>query len=220
MLLMNAFQSDGMEGVVAILIVFVVAFAYHEYGHAFAADRLGDPTPRNHGRMTLNPFPHLSVTGFVLLIMFGFGWATTPVTPGYLRRPQRQSYALVSIAGPLMNLLMAIGMGLAYRALYGGSLGPDLPEISGFSLSTFLEVFLRQGVFINCILMMFNLLPIPPLDGFSIMQGILPIQLAHQLDFLRQYGMLLLMVIIFWSPIDVFAPARNLTQMLLYGGGF
>src|SRR5690606_10596481 len=103
---------------VAFVIVVFFAFAYHELGHALVADYLGDPTPRNQGRITLNPIPHLSALGLILVIVFGFGWATTPINPSLLRGNPRTSHAFVALAGPAMNLLMAILFAIPYRILY------------------------------------------------------------------------------------------------------
>ena len=100
--------TQPISEIIAFAITAILAFAYHEFAHAFVADRLGDPTPRDNGRITLNPFPHLSVFGLIMLFLVGFGWAVTPVNPSLLRGNYRRSMAMVAIAGPLANLAMAI----------------------------------------------------------------------------------------------------------------
>lgn len=192
------FFDLGVAGFIAFIITATLAFAYHEFAHAIVADRLGDYTPRSYGRVTLNPFVHLDVFGMLMLVLVGFGWATTPVNPNNLRGNPRTSYALVALAGPAANLLMAIvwaipiRLGLADPLAIGPALGPlQLP-----SLYQFLEI----GVWINLVLLAFNLMPIPPLDGFTILMGVLPPEMAYRLTPLRQYGTVILLVVIFILP--------------------
>ena len=187
---------------ISVLVIAITAFAYHEYAHAIVADRLGDPTPRNNGRITLNPFPHLDLVGMILLLAVGFGWATTPVRPGLLRGDTRKSMALVSVAGPIANILMALLFSIPYQLANFGLIDPV-----SFSTSNF-EFFFRVGLYINVLLFIFNLLPIPPLDGFSILVGIVPEPMARPLMALRNSGMtaFLFIAIIFILPqfgIDV-----------------
>lgn len=191
---------DPPARVIAFVITALLAFAYHEFAHAIVADRLGDPTPRSYGRISLNPIVHLDRTGTILLLLFGFGWASTPVSPQRLRGNPRTSMAIVAIAGPLANLLMALlyALPLVLGLVEPGSIGDVIPTPFGF---------LFMGIFINILLMVFNLLPIPPLDGFTILLGLLPAELAYQLAGLRQYGFVILMGVIFLLPIigiDVF----------------
>lgn len=195
------FQLRDPQTILIFMIVISLAFAYHEFAHAIVADRLGDPTPRRHGRITLNPLPHLSLAGLIMLFLIGFGGAYTPVTPSLLRGNQRVSYALVSVAGPLANLIMATLFAVPLR-LFGWELVMEWPD--------WIRQFLSWGVSLNLFLMMFNLLPIPPLDGFSILQGVLPKEWAYQLDRLRQYGLVILLVVLLLLPrlgVDVFGMA-------------
>lgn len=195
------FGIDQISTAIAFAITAILAFAYHEFAHAIVADRLGDPTPREHGRITLNPIPHLDLMGTVLLLLFGFGWATTPVSPQRLRGNPRTSMAIVAIAGPLANLLMAIlyvlpiTFGLVVSGPSAGGVIPTPYE------------FLSMGILINLFLMVFNLLPIPPLDGFTVLMGLLPAEMAYQLQPLRRYGFIILIAVIFLLPtlgIDIF----------------
>lgn len=192
------FFNLGVAGFIAFIITATLAFAYHEFAHAIVADRLGDYTPRSYGRITLNPFVHLDVFGMLMLVLVGFGWATTPVNPNNLRGNPRTSYALVALAGPAANLMMAliwaipIRLGLTDPFAMGPAIGPlQLP-----SLYQFLEI----GVWINLVLLAFNLMPIPPLDGFTILMGVLPPEMAYRLTPLRQYGTVILLVVIFILP--------------------
>lgn len=192
------FFGFGVAGFIAFIITATLAFAYHEFAHAIVADRLGDYTPRSYGRITLNPFVHLDVFGMIMLVLVGFGWATTPVNPNNLRGNPRTSFALVALAGPAANLLMAIiwaipiRLGLADPFSFGPAIGPlQLPS---------LYRFLTIGVQINLLLLAFNLMPIPPLDGFTILMGVLPPEMAYRLTPLRQYGTIILLVVIFILP--------------------
>lgn len=210
----NLFMTDGrfdFVGYLSFLFVAFFAFAYHEFAHAIAADRLGDDTPRKAGRMTLNPFPHIDRVGFVLLALLGFGWATTPVNPSQLKGNPRQSYAIVAVAGPLANLIMAAFFALLLR----------LAALDFFPVPDQLLQLFWIGVWLNCFLMVFNLLPVPPLDGFSILLGVLPAELAYRLMPLRQYGFLIFMAIFFLLPManielfsNIFRQAFRLAGMM------
>lgn len=178
---------------ISFFLIAVIAFAYHEFAHAFVADRLGDPTPRSHGRMTLNPIPHLDRTGLIMLMIIGFGYAYTPINPRYFRGNPRTSHAIVSIAGPIMNLLIAFAMGLPVQ------LGlVDVQTPSQFLPS--LYSFLAFGVYFNLLLFAFNMIPIPPLDGFTILLGILPADMAYRLQGLRQYSQMIFLGVFFLLP--------------------
>jgi Zn-dependent protease len=197
---MLLFRLQDPQTIIIFFIVISLAFAYHEFAHAIVADRLGDPTPRQYGRITLNPLPHLSLAGLVMLFLIGFGGAYTPVRPDMLRRVwgnQRISHALVAVAGPLANLFMATLFALPLRFYLDGTL-----EMNGV-----LVEFMRWGVRLNLFLMLFNLMPIPPLDGFTILQGVLPPQMARTLDPLRQYGLIILLAVLLLLPrigLDLF----------------
>lgn len=209
--------NDQISRFIAFAIVAILAFAYHEFAHAIVADRLGDPTPRSLGRITPNPFVHLSLYGLAFLFLLGFGWAVTPVNPNRLRGNPRRSMAIVAVAGPLANLAMALLFALPMRFnLVTESYGDVLPTI---------WQFLQQGLYINLLLFAFNLLPIPPLDGFTILQGLLPPDLAYQLDGVRQYGMIIMLGVLFILPLVglnvlglIIGPILTALWTLLAGG--
>lgn len=189
--------EQGIEVVIGFIVIMIAAFAYHEFAHALVADRLGDPTPRQHGRMTLNPFPHLSVFGLVMLLLAGFGWATTPVRPNLLRGNPRVSMAWVAVAGPIANLIMAILFAIPIRLVQAEVI--PYPANLDFLLNV-----AGWAVYINVLLLVFNLLPIPPLDGFTILLGVVPAEVAYRLEPLRQYGTLILIAVLFLLPSQVF----------------
>jgi Zn-dependent protease len=207
--------------IIAFLIVAPLAFAYHEFAHAIVADRMGDNTPRSYGRISLNPFVHLDAFGMIMLLAVGFGWATTPVNPNNLRGNPRTSFAKVAVAGPAANLLMAIIFALPLR--FGLAEPAFSSGVEGFALPT-IGLLCSIGVWLNLLLVAFNLLPIPPLDGFSILMGILPPEMAYRLAPLRQYGTLILLVVILVLPnlgIDFYSrllqPMINNMLILLVG---
>jgi Zn-dependent protease len=180
---------------IAFAFTALLAFAYHEFAHALVADRLGDDTPRSFGRLSLNPFVHLDIFGTILLLLVGFGWASTPVNPRNLRGNPRTSHAIVAVAGPVANIIMAVIWGLpVMTGLVEPSFAPD-----GALLPTAYQLC-RIGVLINLVLFAFNLMPIPPLDGFTILVGLLPLEMAYRIESLRQYGTIILLLVIFLLP--------------------
>ena len=175
---------------VAILIMSVVI---HEVSHGFVADAMGDPTARYQGRLTLNPIKHLDPFGSVLIPAltyflggFIFGWAKpVPYNP-YNLKNQKWGPAIVAAAGPFSNLIVAIVFGLIVR------LAP------AFSIpAAFVQVSILV-VFINLILMIFNLVPLPPLDGSKVLFALLPIRFYYIQQFLEQYGFFLIIIFIFF----------------------
>lgn len=146
-------------GLLARVIALLVAIAVHEFSHALVADRLGDPTPRNAGRLTLNPFKHLSLWGTLFLFLFRFGWSQpVPVNAQNFRRPA-QGMLLTSLAGPVSNFLVAAASAIAIRFV---------------PANTYMPMLFQELIFLNLVLMIFNLLPIPPLDGSSLLPFIFP----------------------------------------------
>ena len=215
------FFNLGIAGFIAFIITATLAFAYHEFAHAIVADRMGDNTPRSYGRITLNPFVHLDLFGMLMLVLAGFGWATTPVNPNNLRGNPRTSYAIVALAGPVANLIMALIFALPIR-LGLATASPGF-SIGSFALPSFYQLCFI-GVQINLLLFAFNLMPIPPLDGFTILMGVLPPEMAYRLTPLRQYGTIILLVVIFLLPrlgLDVLgwfiSPVFNIALPVLVG---
>ncbi len=193
---------------IARLIVLVIAFTIHELAHAVTADYLGDSTPRRMGRISLNPLVHLDPLGSILLLVSGFGWAKPVlVNPLNMRGNPRTAMALVAVAGPLSNILMAVLGAIPLRlGLVGVESGnPILPDL-GYLLFEF--------VWINVILAFFNLIPLAPLDGSKVLAGLLPAEMAYQLRPLDQYGPLILLALIF---LPSFLPIPNAIALLIGG---
>jgi Zn-dependent protease len=182
--------------IISRLITLVIAFTGHEFAHAWAADELGDDTPRLSGRLTLNPLSHLDPLGSLLLVAVGFGWARpVPINPYALERRTPAGTMLVSAAGPLSNLLMAIVAAIPFR------MGLLNPVASSGSFLPSASSFLSEFIFINLILMFFNLIPISPLDGEKVLEYFLPPDARATLYRLRPYGPLVLLALLFLGPM-------------------
>ena len=146
--------------------VILLALTVHEYAHGYVAWLHGDNTAKNAGRLTFNPFSHLDIFGTLMLLWGPFGWAKpVPVNPYNLDNPRRDS-VLVSAAGPVSNILLALLFGLTYRALSAMGIA--------YSMHPYFKVMFQLAVIINLGLSFFNLIPIPPLDGSKILMGLLP----------------------------------------------
>ena len=170
------------------LVSIVVAIIIHEFAHAWAADKLGDPTPRLQGRLTLNPVSHIDPIGMLLLFVIGFGWGRPVAFDPYNLKHPRRDAALISFAGPLSNFLLA---SICSILLY---------LISFFNLSQMQIIgylLLIPFIQMNLVLGIFNLLPIHPLDGFKIVGGILPEEQAYKWYELQRFGYIFLLLLLF-----------------------
>ncbi|NLG74301.1 MAG: site-2 protease family protein [Chloroflexi bacterium] len=178
------------------VIVLVIAFTVHEFAHAWTADRFGDPTPRMSGRLTLNPLSHLDPIGSLLLLVAGFGWARpVPVNPYALSRRSSAALMWVSLAGPLSNLLLAVLGAIPLRL--------GLVSFQGMGSLSFLPtpyMLFTEFVYINLVLMLFNLIPLAPLDGEKIATYFFPPSLARVWDNIRPYGPMILIAVVFIGP--------------------
>ncbi len=207
-------------GFLYYLVALVVAITIHEFAHAYAAERLGDPTPRLMGRLTLNPLAHLDPLGTIMLLIARFGWGK-PVQfdPFNLRNPRRDS-AIISLAGPVSNILLAIICAVLMQILFAFRLPLFSNSIIGLFVYWFIGL-LQPVIILNVILAIFNLVPIHPLDGFKIVGGILPEQYTRQWQELEPYGMIFLIFLIFpifgnSSPIhNIISPIINFILSLL-----
>lgn len=170
---------------IMILLIPVILFSLsvHEFSHGMVAYRLGDPTAYNAGRLTLNPLSHLDPVGTLMLFLVHFGWAKpVPVDPRYFQNPRRDML-WVALAGPASNMVLALLSGLTIRAM-NANVAATLSLPFGSQLVTMVYLSLQ----INLALAVFNLLPIPPLDGSKILGGLLPPKYDHFLYNLERYG--------------------------------
>jgi Zn-dependent protease len=184
----------SISTLISRVLTLVIAFTVHEFAHAWTAVRFGDDTPRNQGRLTLNPLAHLDPIGSLLLVVAGFGWAKpVPINPYQIERRHPAGTMMVSAAGPLSNLAMAIIAAVPFRmglvqASNGGGLMPTASS------------FLTEFIFINLILLFFNLIPIAPLDGEKVLEYFLPPSGRSTLYRLRPYGPMILLALVFIGP--------------------
>lgn len=202
------------------LFVLVTAFSIHEFAHAWTADYFGDETPRMYGRLTLNPLAHLDVFGSLLLLVAGFGWAKpVPVNPYFLRRRSPAALMWVALAGPLSNLLLALLAAIPFRLGIFSVFDAQLALFtSGEHLLPTLPQLLYTFIYINLLLMLFNLLPIAPLDGDKIAEYFFPPAWYRTFETIRPYGPVILMVIVFFGVLGyIINPPLRLLMGLLVG---
>ena len=216
-------SEDLLARVIVVAIMLLVGFPVHEFAHALTAYRLGDATAKLLGRLTLNPIVHFDPLGGTLLAVsfiasgFGFGWAKpTPIRPGNLAGGHRGE-ALVAAAGPISNLVLAAAAALPLRYILANpALAEQLPSLVIQVLFFF--------VYINLVLMVFNLIPIPPLDGSKVLFAFLPPRLSWQWrPVLEQYGFVLLLLVFFLPPGNsigsrVITPVLDALFSFLVGG--
>ncbi len=170
-------------------MVILLALPVHELAHGYAADKLGDHTARWNGRLTMNPFAHLDVMGTLMIFLFGVGYAKpVPVNPRNFRN-YKTGMALTALAGPVSNLLMAFLSLFILRILYW-----VMPYGIALQLA---RVFFQQFALINISLAVFNLLPVPPLDGFRIVANVLPPKWSYYVDRYQMYITLAVMALVF-----------------------
>lgn len=180
----------------AILAAFTGALTIHEFAHAWVADRLGDPTPRLTGRLTLNPKAHLDLVGSLMILVAPFGWAKPVHIDSFNFKNPRRDTALASLAGPVTNLAGAV---IASLLLHLMMFLPPQPVAFFSILMSAIFTLLSMFIVLNVNLALFNLIPIHPLDGFSIVEGILPEREARQWAGLRSLG--IIMLFLFVIPI-------------------
>lgn len=179
------FGDLSLERLIASLFALVVGLTFHEFSHALIADNLGDRRPRAMGRLTLNPLAHLDPIGALMLLVAGFGWAKPVMVNPYALRNGRQGMALVALAGPAANVAVAVVVSIVFRAASEAGVDED-----------FVLRLLALIVQINILLAIFNVLPIPPLDGYNVALAFLPPRQAMLLQRYSGYGALLLLLLI------------------------
>lgn len=196
----------------------IVAITFHEFAHAYAADRLGDTTPRNQGRLTLNPISHLDFFGFILMMFTHIGWGK-PVQVNASNFNSNKSRAfcesMVSLAGPLMNFVLAVGSCLTYSLI--GVFAPTT-FVDG-TIGTIIMLFLRMLITVNIGLGVFNLVPLPPLDGEKIFRNLLPYRAQDWLNRNYQTLYMAFMILWFFGALDyIVSPVISvLSNGLFYG---
>lgn len=187
------FISGGLSGIIVLIPAILIAITFHEYAHGKVAFLFGDPTPQLQGRLTLNPIKHLDPIGTILLFIAGFGWAKpVQVNPANFKGDKRKTMMYVGLAGPAMNLV------LAYLAAVGMQITGGL----NIGIAGSLYLFFNLLLFYNVILAIFNLIPIPPLDGSKILAGLVPLRYVSYIQKIEQYGPIILLILIFTGAIS------------------
>ncbi len=173
----------NLQSLILLVPVILLALTVHEFSHGWMAYRLGDPTAKNAGRLTLNPISHLDPIGTLMLFLVHFGWAKpVPVDPRYFANPKRDMLR-VALAGPASNMILAFLSGMVIRFI-NANLGLFSGSLIGISFAHMMVLSLQ----INLALAVFNMLPVPPLDGSKVLYGLLPPQYEHMAYNLERYG--------------------------------
>lgn len=203
--LINMLIHNPLQFLVTIVVIVVPLFmsiTFHEWAHGYVAYKFGDSTPLLQGRLTLNPFAHLDPVGTLMLFLVGIGWAK-PVMLNPLNCPSKAKQMLIALAGPAINILLAIVFGFISVFL-------QINSYSGILVES-MNIVVR----INLILAMFNLIPIPPLDGSKVFAWVLPEKLEYYYSVFEQYGVFLLLLLLFAGGFNYIATAVTFIQMWL-----
>jgi Zn-dependent protease len=183
------FDLDPVR-IIGVMLGFIIGTTIHEFMHAYTAVMLGDTSPRRAGRVTLNPVAHFDPLGFFMFVLLALGvgffaWGRPVMVNPSVLRGGRKGMALVALAGPASNLVIATVLGLPFRVGVANQLPSQVGDVIGYI------------VFVNILLFAFNLIPLPPLDGFTVMTGLVSNYWAMLMEPLRRYGPALLMLLIF-----------------------
>ena len=205
------FLAYSWEEIPYVAITLIIAFSVHEFSHAFTAWKFGDDTAKNQGRLTLNPMSHLDPIGTILIFIAGFGWARpVPVNRFFFKKPRLAGIS-VSFAGPLSNLILVCIGYIIWYGLVATGVSASLPS----AVPDFLNIFIG----LNAVLFVFNLLPLPPLDGYRIVEDLMPIDVRAKMTQFEQYGTLIFLILVL-TPLDAYTIQPIFTTVLpwLVGG--
>ncbi len=204
--------NQSVPSLISAIITLLIAFTFHEFAHAWTATRFGDDTPRLFGRLSLNPLRHLDFMGSLMLVFTGFGWAKpVPINPHKIRQYSPSAVMLTAISGPLANFVLALVAGLVLRS----GLASGIPAAAAFLPTP--RYFLLYFMYTNLGLMIFNLLPFPPLDGEEILVYLLPVEWEQKWAAIRPYGPYLLIFMLLVGPAMGFNLVDALISPLIQG---
>jgi Zn-dependent protease len=196
------------------LPIFMLAFSIHEYAHGFVANKLGDPTAKSLGRLTLNPIKHIDLFGFLAMLLFGFGWAKpVPINTRYFKKPKRDM-AITALAGPLSNILLAIFFGALFKAFSFVSLNVIQSELAA-NIWMFTGLMLSRGIYINVLFAVFNMMPVPPFDGSRLFLAFLPTKAYFWVQRYERYIYMVFLALLILGIFDY--PLSWLTDQLCKG---
>lgn len=186
-----------LEDLPFLVLALILSFTIHEFAHAYCAYKFGDDTAYKEGRVTLNPIAHLDLLGFILILIAGFGWAKpVPVRASRFRKPRTMS-VIVSVAGPLSNLLLGIISIVILLFLYHSGILTSVPE----RVASAIDLFLSYLILYSFILFVFNLIPLPPLDGYRILVEFMPLRIRYKMEQNIQWGMIIFLLMVFIPPL-------------------
>lgn len=184
-----SFSADAILAKIMMLPGIIMGLSFHEFAHAWMSDKLGDPTPARQGRLTLNPLAHIDWMGFLALLLVGFGWGRpVQIDPSYYKNRRRDEF-LVGIAGVTMNLLLAVILSIPVRLIAKSSMGASIVVQN-------IYLILLYAVMINLVLMIFNLIPCPPLDGWGLITQIFKLDKQDWWYPVYQKGSFILLILI------------------------
>lgn len=192
-------MRDQLLQILLIIPGILIGLTFHEYAHAFVADRLGDKTPRFQGRLTLNPFVHIDPIGFIMIMIFKFGWAKPVQTNPNAFKNYYKDDLKVSIAGPLANLIVAFLSGIVLALYIKIANGMNINSPLGDIINQMLD----SAVYMNCMLFVLNLIPIPGFDGFHVLRDLFPKFFYNIADSLYRYQFII-MIVFLVSPLASF----------------
>lgn len=193
------FNNFDLLNIILTIPAILVGFTFHEYAHAAVADRLGDKTPRFQGRLTFNPMAHIDIVGFIMILIVGFGWAKPVQTnPSAYKRYYKDDLK-VSVAGPIANMLVAI----IFTAVFAGYYHLLMNKIPGEEVPVIIANILLKIISINIMLFLFNLLPLPGLDGYHVLRDLSPSTFYKYSNSIERYQMFILLIFVA-TPISTY----------------